>query len=205
MTRLFTNTDSWTGSTVDALMFFGAATVEQAIDVARAIWSYPRLDGPYRFRDVEPQNQPLADFSRFSDNGCEQLLGVFTHSDGSRSPFVHTTILDDNGLWVYAGPTIGGLTSIWNVGAYPIEDGTPANWLGPLLQDLRVLTEHVYQRCPILGAMYGWLTTIDLNILLEAVAGRIPDERWNGLAIWRESECDYFPPTHFEAPIRHDG
>jgi len=205
MKSLFTRPDAWTGGNIDALMYFGRVSADRAVAVARALWSYPMLDGPYQLRDREPEDQSHCEFSAAEDGGWPQSVGVLTHFDGSRSSFVHTTIRDDDGLWVYAGPTLGGLPPEWKIGAYPIEDGAPTLWLEPLLRELRALTDHVHQRCPILAAAYGWLDLSDLDTILNAIAGVVPEERWTGLAIWRDSGFDYYPPTSSEAPIQPRG
>ena len=204
MARQFTKEDAWTGGDIDALMFFGPATVDDALTVFNALWSFPQLSGPYRSRKVEPDAQSVITQPDCNDYGCEQLIGVYTHHDGTCSNLVHTTILDDDGLWVYAGPTTGSLPASWNIGAYPFEDGRPTTWLQPLYDDLRLITQHVNQSKPMLGAMYGWLTTMDCDILLDAIAGNIPTERWNPIDVWRDGQRQYYPPTHLESPMKID-
>lgn len=195
MNPVFTRHDAWNGGSIDTLMFFGDASPEHAINIAEALWSFPKLDGPYRCRNVEPDQQERADYSAFINDGFEQLIGVLTHHDGSRSPLVHTTLMDDNGLWVYVGLTVGGLPASWKIGAYPFDDGFPTSWLEPLVDDLRNISNHVHQYCPIRGALYGWIDAPDWDLLLNAISGKIPKERWHGLSIWQGNECDYFPPT----------
>jgi hypothetical protein len=202
MNPQFTNPDSWAGGSIDALMFFGQSPVEKAIAAAKALWSIDRLDGPYRDRTVEPSGQDRCGFDRFTTDGCEQLTGVMTHDDGTTSPFVHTTIFDDDGLWVYAGPPMGGLPDHWNVGAYPVDDGKPTAWLEPLLDSLQSLSHEVHKICPVRAAVYGWLDLAEPDRILEALSGKIPDERWHGLTLWDGDACTYFPPTRTEPPMQ---
>jgi len=196
MTHSFLKKDAWTGGSVDALMFFGPATASDAIAVSNALWSFPRLAGPYRHRHIEPKQQSVVIHPKFSTDGCELLFGVYQNHDDTCSNFVHSTIFDDDGLWVYAGLTVGSFPTGWNIGAYPTEDGLPAPWLKPLYEDLRLVTQHVNHLKDIRGAIYGWLTTVDCDTLLEAIAGTIPTQRWNALDVWRDGKCQHYAPTH---------
>jgi hypothetical protein len=204
MQKIFTHPDSWSGGSVDALIYVGAANIDDANEVSRSLWSFPRLKGPYLYRDVEPDQQVPIAVPEMCDNSLQQLDGVYTHHDGSKSDFTHTTIIDDDGLWVYAGPSVGGLPKEWNVGAYPFSDGKPANWLSPLYDDLRAIVKRISQFTPLKAATYGWLTVLDCDRLIEAVAGHIPDDRWGPIDVWRDGHHSYFPATHFDAPIRLD-
>ena len=204
MINSFLQDDAWTGGNVDALMFFGPATVDDAANVCDALWSFPRLAGPFRHRTIDPAQQPLVDRPNFTPDRFESLVGVYTHDDGTQSNFVHTTIIDDDGLWVCAGPTVGSLPVNWNVGAYPFEDGRPIEWLPSLFDDLRKITHHVNDSKTLRGTIYGWLTTADCDTLLEAIAGSVPAERWVALDVWDGGSCTYYPPTHLEARMRTD-
>jgi hypothetical protein len=201
MSTLFTKTDAWTGGSIDVLMFFPGAGVEHAIRVGRRLWGFASLDGPYRERTIEPASQPTADFTRFTSEGCEQLLGVMHYADGSCSPFIHTSIIDDDGLWVYAGPSLGGLPQDWGVGAYPFCDGRPITWLAPLYTTLRDLAQHVHSHSPVRVAAFGWLDLAAPDMLLSVLRDGVPPDRWVGLSLW-DGDCPaYYAPTHSEAPM----
>jgi len=197
---LFTRAGAWSGGYIEALIFFGPSPLEEAVAIANALWSTECLDGPYGERSVEPWEQDHCDYSGFAEEGCAQLVGVLTHPDGAQSPFLHTTIFDDDGLWIYAGTPIGGLPSSWNVGAYPFDDGRSTDWLEPLTGTLRRICEHIHSRCPSGGAIYCWEPEPDQ--LLEAISGTIPDERWAGVSLWSSDGCRYYPPTHTEPPMQ---
>jgi hypothetical protein len=202
MNPLFTLPDAWSGGSIDVLMFFGDSSVEEAVAVGEAIWSVDCLDGPYRDRHIEPSQQARCGYSGFTDDGCEQLVGVLTHPDGLLSSFVHTTVRDDDGLWVYLGPPTGGLPDSWDVGAYPFDDGKPTQWLELLFGTLQRICEHVHSRCPAKGAIIGWDTLADPEALLAALSGNIPAERWAPITIWtHEGRFDY-PATHTEPPMQ---
>ena len=204
MKSIFTQSDAWSGGNIDALMFFGPGDFSLAKQVGSAIWSHTALTGPYRDRHSEPESQSTADFSQFTCEGCEQVVGLLKHGNGSLSPFVHTTVIDDDGLWVYLGPTLGGLALHTAVGAYPFDDNTPTNWLTPLFNELRDITGHVASQIMPLAAVYGFLDISDLDTVTDALSGKIHDERWAGLDLWTDGVREYFPPTHTGPPMQTD-
>jgi hypothetical protein len=193
---IFTQPDCWTGGSIDALMFFGDASIPLAGKITGYAWSFPDLDGPYLDRTCEPHQQSCYDLGDFGYDGFQSLCGVMNTSDGHRVPIVQSTIIDEHGLWIYLGSTVGGLPPRWDVGAYPFDDGKPITWLLPLVEQLRALTAYVHQQYPLLAASYGWLTLDDVDILLEVIAGQIPDKRWAGISVWRGNESTYYPSTH---------
>ena len=200
---LFLNPDAWTGGSIDSMMFFGPASVDFAMEVARTLWSFQRLHGPFRDRTTEPENQEkLKDFD-FSEDCCENLIGTYLLSGQTLSPFEHTTILDSDGLWVYAGIPVGSLPLSWDVGAYPFDDGKPISWLPPLTEELRELTHFVNARHPILASMYGWIIgDMEIGMIKESLAGRIPTERWHPMEIRKGDRLEYFPMTRMESLFR---
>lgn len=200
MQKLFTRPDAWAGGNVDALMYFGAAGIDEANAISRAVWSYPRLEGPYLHRDVEPDQQVPIDIPQMSVYGYADSIGVFTHNDGSRSAFEHSALIDEDGLWVYAGPTVGGLPEGWNVGGYPAGGGNPNKWLLPLYDSLRALVMHVSKTTPPRAAIYGFCTEASLHVPLEAVEGNIPENRWCPIDVWRDGQHSYFPMTRIDHP-----
>lgn len=196
--EIFTRPYAWAGGNVDALMYFGAAGIDEANAISRAVWSYPRLEGPYQHRDIEPDRQVPVAVPQMSIYGHADSDGVFTHHDGSRSAFVHSALIDEDGLWVYAGLTVGGLPEDWDVGAYPFGDSNPNKWLLPLYDSLRALVIHVSQSTPPRAAIYGYCPEASLHVPLEAVEGHVPEERWAPIDVWRDGRHSYFPATHLE-------
>lgn len=201
MAHCFHDPDAWSGGTIDTLMFFGPRSVVDATQVAKSLWSFDRLTGPYRQRHIDPQLQALLTSFEFTDDGCEQLVGTYQHSCGSLSPFVHTTIRDEDGLWIYAGIPMGGMPAEWDVGAYPLDDGKPVTWLPPLIEELRKITAYIDCAHSVLAAVYGWLDVSAIDKIVNALAGKIPGDRWHAIEIWRNHGVEYFPMTKTEALI----
>lgn len=202
MNDVFLHPDSWSGGTFDALMFFGPTSLDRTIDIANWMWSYDQLDGPYRQRYI-----PIAQQSKvspnFTEDGCEQLVGHYRHQDGQCSPFVHTTIRGDEGLWIYAGIPMGGFPPNWKVGAYPFDDGKPIDWMLILINDLRLFTSYVRQRFSIVAASYGWFDVSILDIIDEALKGKVSDDRWYPIELMTAKDLQYYPITKIEPLFRN--
>jgi hypothetical protein len=195
--KIFTRPYAWAGGSVDALMYFGAAGIDEANAVSRAVWSYPRLEGPYEHHDVEPDQQVPIAVPQIGVDEFGYAIGAYTHHDGSRSAFKHATVIDEDGLWVYTGVTVGGLPEDWDVGGYPAGGGNPKEWLPPLYDSLRALVMHVSQTTPPRAAIYSFCPEESLDVPIEAAEGNIPDDRWCPIDVWRDGQHSYYPMTRF--------
>jgi len=204
MTSPFQNPDAWSGGTFDALMFFGPTTLNQTIEIARHVWRYPNLNGPYRERHVLPSQQRKATLD-FTEDGCEQLVGECRHQDGSISTFVHTTIRCDDGLWVYAGIPMGGFSNSWDVGAYPFDDGKPLGWIIDLIDELQRFTSFIRDSYPVRAAAFGWFDVSILDTIEDAMNGTIHDDRWHHLELETDDGWKAYPITRLEPLFTNAG
>lgn len=193
--KIFTRPGSWAGGNIDALMYYGTAGIDEANAVSRAVWSYPLLEGPYEPHDVEPDQQTPIAIQQIGVDEYGYAIGVYTHHDGTRSAFKHATVIDEDGLWVYMGVTVGGLPEDWDVDWYPAGDANPNKWLLPLYDSLRALVMHDAQSTPPLAAIYGHCPEASLHVPIEAAAGKIPDDRWCPIDVWRDGQHSYHPIT----------
>jgi hypothetical protein len=204
MSNPFQNPDAWAGGTFDVLMFFGTTSLDRTIDIARELWCFERLDGPYRHRHLLPTEQDIVN-PDFTEDGCEQLVGVYRHQDGESSPFVHTTIRGDDGLWVYAGIPMGGFPERWNVGAYPFDDGKSVDWVLDITSDLRLLAYHIRERYPMLAIAYGWFDVSILDTIDDAMRGIVHEDRWHEIELATSQGWMTFPITKLEPLFRNAG
>jgi hypothetical protein len=193
----FLNENAWAGGTFDALMYFGPTSLEQTKAIAERLWSYSRLNGPYRERHhaiaMQEKVTPI-----FTEDGCEQLVGLYRFGDEELSPFVHTTVQCDDGLWVYAGIPMGGFPSNWNVGPYPFDDGRDVSWVLEIVRDLRELVAFLRSSFFIPAAAYGWFDVSILDTIEDALNGRLHDDRWHPIELQTGTELKYYPITKLE-------
>ena len=204
MVSPFQNCDAWSGGSFDVLMFFGPASIDKTIELARRLWSHPRLNGPYRDRNSLPTQQSKVE-PRFTEDGCEQLVGEYSHENGEISPFVHTTIRDDDGLWVYAGIPMGGFPDSWDVGAYPFDDGKPVDWIIELIDELAPLSEFVVDQHAARAIAYGWFDVSILDTIEDALNGKTRDDRWHHLEVQTEDGWKVYPITKLEPLFTNAG
>ena len=201
MTHSFHSPDAWSGGSIDTLMYFGRRSVSESLQIADSLWKFSRLAGPFRQRNVDPQFQTRITSFDFTEDGCETLFGTYRHACGVFSPFAQSTIRDDEGLWVYAGIPMGGMPEEWDVGAYPFDDGKPVTWLPALIEELRKLTAYIDSAHSVRAAVYGWLTVSAIDIIADALVGKISSDRWYPIEVWNDHSVEYFPITRIEALI----
>ena len=204
MNHPFQNPDAWSGGTFDVLMFFGPTSLDRTIEISNRIWRYPLLNGPYRERSILPSQQVKVEPS-FSEDGCEQLVGEFRHQDNLISPFVQTTIIGDDGLWIYAGIPMAGFPDTWDVGAYPFDDGKPLDWIIKINGELKLLADFVREKYPVLALALGWFDVSILDTIEDAMDGKIHDDRWHHLEIQTGDEWMTYPITRLEPLFTNAG
>ena len=197
MTHPFQNPDSWSGGTFDALMYFGPASITETLRISETIWRYARLNGPYRERHLLPSQQEKVT-PDYTDDGCEQLVGEFHHQNNAVSPFVHTTIRDDDGLWIYCGIPMAGFPPDLDVGAYPFDDGKPVEWVIDFTNQLQTFTDYVRIHHSMLAAAFGWFDISILDTLDDAMNGKIHDDRWHQIELATENGWQVYPITKLE-------
>ena len=93
----------------------------------------------------------------------------------------------------------------WEVGAYPFDDDVPLDWLLPLIDQLRDITAFVNSTHRVLVAVYGWLDVPALDIVTDALAGRIDSIRWHPIEVRDGSAMRYYPMTRIEPLFRFGG
>ena len=99
----FNDPERWTGGQVEALMLARACDFNKGVDIFNTIWSQPHLKGPYRSNKKPTEAQNIATKPLFNHDGCEVFYGIYEHIDHHRLNFIHTTLFDEFGLWVYMG------------------------------------------------------------------------------------------------------
>jgi hypothetical protein len=88
---------------------------------------------------------------------------------------------------------MGGLNVIYDVGAYPFDDGKEPVWAEQLSQYLRELAEKLFLDVPFDGAIIGWLTAVEVDEILNAINSGVPKERWFWYLINNNGKLDWYP------------
>lgn len=185
--HLFTDSDVWTGGSIELLCALGLSDEERRKKLLAALWSWPNLQGPYARRDQEPSQQSLAQPSSESRYGVALLPGQL-----GTVAFQATTVEDDDGLWLYAGSPVGSLSRVLPVETFPFGDSKVEQWEHMVYTWLFGLAEHINTYVPFERAIIGWITTAEVD---ELAAKQIPVQRFHGYIVRGESELIYFPPN----------
>lgn len=194
MPRLFTDPDRWTGGSFDFLVYFGHASDEELRRTIQVLWQHPSLQGPYANQYREPSEQQMIDVMREEETPC-QLIGVATLPNGIEVAAKHWVITDDDGCWLYFGVPMGSLGTAYSVGAYPFNDGSPADWTVPVSQWLLSVAVHVFEAVAFKAGVIGWLTLLDTDDVLEVSTGNMPIKRWHTYLKRINGELISFPAT----------
>ena len=192
---MFTETDTWSGGSIELLCLFRGATTELTKAIQETLWRWPYLTGPYTNSNLEPGDQSVGDPADLEARfGVAQLPGEI-----GRAAFQTMFVEDDDGLWLYAGLPLGSLGRVLPVGAFPFDEQAVQDWELVTYRWLVGLAEHLHAQVPFKRAAVGWLAIAEVE---ELVAERIPDVRYHGYIVERLGQLLYFPPNRTSVVIR---
>jgi len=211
LSELFTAADTWNGGFYELAIELGPRlgprSDERLRTALETIWQYDGLDGCYEDEHVEPLHQtrlpPTIEKTK--------LLGVATLPD-RRQAACGTVIVreddftgrDDGSDWVVLFLPMGALDSVYNVGAYPFEDGKDfRTWRKPLDDWLARVAAAVFAAVLFPLALIGHEVS-GTTYAAEISNTGLPAERWVGY-LWQEGEhLAWYPPTQYEADFTFD-
>jgi len=176
----------WAGGAIELLIFLGRGP-RSLSDVLADLWAWPPLDGPYSDRLMTAS----ADLSPEAEPGCP-LYGSATLPSGPSVPFASYPVVDDDGAWIYAGVPVAGLGEAYPVGAYPFEASATEPWVLEVHAWLEGLASHVFVKTEIYGGVIGWLTTVDVE---EVLQGATPEPRFNTYIATRDGRLSFQRPN----------
>lgn len=181
----FQNEQTWTGGSFEILFSLGE---KNEIHLLEKLWFEMGFDGPYIDNKVIPTKQEKLNSLVNIESGNLYGTALIENKTVACST---TTIKDEDGVWIYFGFPLGGLNEIYDVGAYPFEDGKNPVWTEQLAQYLREMAEKLFRDVPFDGAIIGWLTAVEVDEILDAIRSAVPEERWfwylingNGVLCW---------------------
>jgi hypothetical protein len=185
--KVFTEPETWRGGSVELLCAMGPSNAERRKRCVAAVWNWPSLRGPYARSDKEPSQQRLSQPNSTACHGVAALpeqLGEVA--------FKVSTVVDDDGLWLYAGVPMGSLGSVFPVGAFPFESTAVEPWERTVYGWLFGLAEHIAAQVPFERAVIGWITMAEVD---QLSAQQVPATRFHGYIVGGESGFTYLPPN----------
>jgi len=200
LSELFTAADTWDGGFYELAIELGPRSDERLRTALETIWQYDGLNGCYEDSQVEPSDQP-----RLMPSLETRQLGVATLPNGRQSACGTLAVReddftgrDDGTDWIVLFLPMGSLDSVYNVGAYPFEDGKNSRtWREPLHDWLTQIAISVFSAVPFSLALIGHEVS-GMTYAEEIHNTGMPAERWVGY-LWREGErLVWYPPTKYE-------
>lgn len=192
MRKLFTAPDTWTGGSVDLLIFVGHVSELSVRELIDALWQYGGLDGPFARRDLEPDRQRLAAIGAIDPDIDIVLRGVATFGNGDQLPATHHLMRDERGWWSYFGFPLSALSK-----TYPhLETSYRSPRPPEAVSDwLRALGQNLFHRCPFDGAMVGVLSLAGVDALAAAIKSGPPGKHNQGYLLRGDGVLTWHPPT----------
>lgn len=186
---MFTEPDTWNGGNIELLVALGPSSAERRLGASRAVWRWSALRGPYPRRDVEPGDQQLV----ANGTGAGHYYGVATLPRATGDvAFATCFVEDDDGLWLYAGSPLGSLGTVLPVGAFPFGGLGSAAWELTVYEWLFGLAQHLFAEVPFERAVVGWLTTLEVEQLAQAV---VPEQRGHAYIVVSNGRPEYLAPN----------
>jgi hypothetical protein len=197
--RRFTAPDAWTGGFYELKIRLGAPSDERISQALTSVWESSLLEGPYCERHKEPADQP-----RISPTE-DHLYGV-AHISGRCLPF-STFVLreeDQHGNrhadFLYLCLPLGGLGTIYSVGAYPFGSLEAARTWRPevdawFLQLLRGLKRPFTFQLGVLGFEVEMTVAEVPNLTPKSTSG----EHFYGIILPGNDGLQWHPPTSYES------
>ena len=195
----FADPDVWTGGYYELVIWLGLPSEARIGEALSSIWNSPLLDGPYRYRDREPDDQPrippvedhLFGLARIRDHWlpCGAYIVRKEDESGAR-------VGDFFSLYI----PLSGLSTVYDVGAYPFGSIDAAKRWRPevdawFLQLLRGLNRPFEFQLGVIGFEVN-LTSANAPGLLRSASEN--DERYEGLIIPAGAGLKWRSPTSYK-------
>jgi hypothetical protein len=184
---MFAEPDTWTGGSIDLLVRLGHRRSDEVVAALRTIWSAPMLHGP--FADQAICTPVLAVTSIDLER---HLYGVASLENGIRVAFETSVVVDDEGVWLYAGLPCGSLGKAYPIGAFPFGRSATEPWATDVYGWLFALAKRLYEVVPFACGMIGWLTASDVDDLSRSTP---PDDRHHGYIVEEGGGLRYYSPN----------
>lgn len=199
---MFTDEHTWSGGFYELAIELGLRSVERLDAAMNAVWQNARLEGCYTRRDLEPAEQQRVKPTLEIREQYYHLLGIATLPGGSKVACGTFVVQQEDGIdWLGFYIPMGALPTIYEVGAFPFDDGKASQyWREPLDDWLVELAQAVFAVVPFALAAIGDDASGSISATEFAVSG-VPESRWHGY-LWRQAaKLVWYPPTVYAAPI----
>jgi hypothetical protein len=209
MPRHFTdkNNDIWSGGGFEVLFLYENVFDNDIKRISSFIWEQTLTPAPYLHNNIEEINQKGIALSSDFDLSS-QLYGLTCLPNNNITNCYQFTVKDtdvNNKWWIYFGLPMGGLERFYKLGGYPFHSKfTDYSWIKELTDFLFKIGTNLYHNAPFMGAITGWLTLIEVDLLAQASKSLKPLEspRYNGYLIPVNNILYQYDPEIFEGIMK---
>lgn len=203
MRRLFTIPGAWSGGFYELAMEFVDGAVTRASRAHERLWSHPSLDGCFRERGKEPEDQERVDV--YSTSAATMLYGIEALPNGKNVPCASAVSgFGSSSQWLELMVPLGSLGNAYPVGAFPFDWRPNLEWQSELDSCLRAVADYVFAEERFQLALIGFEPEFDKINARQIEKTGIPRERFDGILLPRVAGLTWYPATSplFRLPAR---
>jgi hypothetical protein len=205
--RLFTEPGTWNGGFYGMKMFVGTPSDRGTQQALSAIWSSPRLIGPYGSRDAEPWEQQRIEQILEPE---EQLFGIARIPPEFEVPCGTLAVRETDANGSQVGDFVSlytplcALALIFPVGGYPFgNQSEAASWRPQIDKWFLSVLEGVAGRLYFEVCVIGWEPELNAENIEKVKAAATAVDRYDGIILPRAGGISWYPPTRSDLiPIR---
>lgn len=197
MAKIF-HKDAWSGGSYELMLELGPHPYPRNARVLEALWSYPKLEGCYAVRDIEPDQQTQIPYQECGD----ECYGVATLAPSQRVA-CRASILEDleGSDWLDLTIDLGALGSVYPVGGFPFADMENArSWQEPFDKWLAAIGHYIYSLVPFSYGFVGFELDYGLNgsprNAAEIRKQGIPLDRYAGYLFPVDGQLEWYPANY---------
>lgn len=194
MADLFTNPDTWTGGSIELLLWFDRSALASPVDVLGNVWNWSSVKGPVLSNSEDYSTQQRVDVANLSAVDVPSLYGIAALPNKTTTVCATHAFLESEepGFYVCFGLPLGSLSRSYPVGAYPFDASPSDPWALEVHAWLADLAFRVHDQFPFAGGIIGFLTTMEFD---EVRRGDIPEDRYHGYLSVSNGGLHYLEPN----------
>ena len=201
--QYFTKDDVWNGGYYELAIEIGPTSDQRLRTALTTIWSHPTLQGCYRDRRQEPDEQQQLNPQNDEVELEGHLQGIARLPNGIEVACGTCTIREENGSdWLDLYIPMGALSEGYEVETYPFgESGEYSeDWQRPVEDWLVAIGHHVFSQVKFALALIGFEVSGDYYA--EEIENQgVPEQRFIGY-LWPAGEkLTYYPRNILETPF----
>ena len=188
----------WLGGFYELALKYESASDALLDKGLQRIWEFADLQGCYLRPDIEPSHQPRIAPSLAILKANGHLRGIATIPHGKQVACGNCLVCEEQGpAWVSLYLPLGGLATVYEVGAYPFEQTVSCrSWREPLEKWLAAVGEFVFSKVPFQLGLVGFEVSGMVSAEDLAVSG-VPQKRSVGYLYVTDHHLSWYPTNQW--------